>query len=84
MIELHLQQLETWEPGAVRVCIGDVIENAGTDFATKGPQLAWAKLQWRDYTESIVGTGGDTTVAFCEGDPNWQDVPLATSPDAAR
>ena len=81
MIELHLQQLETWEPGAVRVCVGtrgiqrinEIVENCEAE-------MAWAKLQFREkhFMEGIV-----TGLGYYSPWSDWQDVPLATSPDAA-
>ena len=75
MIELHLQQLETWEPGAVRVCVGtrgiqrinEIVENCEAE-------MAWAKLQWRE---------GEMNVTWWAG-TDWQDVPLATLPSTGN
>ena len=68
MIKLHWQQLETWEPGAVLACVDARSEKQVVYSDGIGPTTAWVKLQWLDYTERI---------------PNWQDVPLATSPGPA-
>jgi hypothetical protein len=52
---IRYRLLETWEPGAVQVCVGD----AGRDFANP---MRWAKLQEFDQNDPSAAEWRDVPV----------------------
>lgn len=44
MLELRWKPLDTWEPGAVWVCVGDQMP----EHKMHGPLEKWARLEWRE------------------------------------
>lgn len=69
MIELRWQPLDTWEPGAVEVCIGtDNRDVRGDEYGM--PLVKWARLEWRDV--QALDENGAVFIAT-----DWQPVKLA-------